>query len=243
MSALTCAWLLLAAATPSPTATPTPSPSPTPPISILLNKSVADTAPRGQNLSDVARQVKLRLPADQPRRLDNAAVKRLAEGVELTTTKARISGSVASAGSDRLDEARKKYWQQEYANALAATANLERRVTELEGEVGRLQQDFYRWDDPAYRDGVIKPALDRALQRLAEAKKELESSRDRPQEVKARAEREGALPGWFREPLPTPGAQVPPPSRYTESAPPGVTPSPVRDATPTPASRGAFGGR
>lgn len=237
MSALACAWVLLAAATPPPTATPLPSPTATPPINILLNKGGTAAMSRGQSLADVARHIKLRLPADQPRRLDNAAVKSLAEGVELTTTKGGGSGLSGGTGRVRdLDESRKSYWQQQYANALARAAAAEKRVAALEAEAARLQQDFYRWDDPAYRDGVIKPAWDRALQQLAAAKKELEEARQAPQDVMARAEREGALPGWFREPLPTPAVWVPPPlPPSSESAPPGSTPTPVRS--------GPFGGR
>ena len=39
-------------------------------------------------------------------------------------------------------------------------------IERLESEIPKLQTDFYRWDDPAYRDGVIKPKLDAALVRV-----------------------------------------------------------------------------
>ncbi|HPC83924.1 MAG TPA: hypothetical protein P5234_10960 [Thermoanaerobaculaceae bacterium] len=236
MSGLACAWLVLAAAAPSPTPTPAPTPAPTSPIGILVNKTGG--GPRGQSLAEVAKQIKLRLPADQPRRLDNEAVKALAQGVELTTTTSSGGGGAISvSGGSRAP--RKEYWQRAYAEALARIPAQEKRIAELEAETARLQQDFYRWDDPAYRDGVIKPALDRALAQLNEARKQLEAVRKRPEEVKAEAAREGALPGWFREPLPTVapgGPSAPAPS--LESAPPGVTPAPRPQATQTPAWAG-----
>lgn len=233
MSALTCAWVVLVAATPPPTVTPVPSPVPTSPINILLNKSGSTGVPRGQSLAEVARHIKLKLPADQPRRLDNAAVKSLAEGVQLTTAKpSGASGRIELPGG--VDESRKKHWQQAYADSLARIPAQERRVAELESEAGRLQQDFYRWDDPAYRDGVIKPAWDRALAQLAEAKKELESLRKGPEVLLAAAEREGVPPGWFREPLPPARAGRARPTVVEEPPVPGTTPTPRRPPTPTP---------
>lgn len=233
MSALACAWLLLAAATPPPTTTPAPSPVPTSPINILLNKSGSTGVPRGQSLAEVARHIKLKLPADQPRRLDNAAVKSLAEGVQLTTVKLAPSSGQISLPSG-FDESRKEYWQRAYADSLARIPAQEKRVADLQSEAGRLQQDFYRWDDPAYRDGVIKPAWDRALAQLAEAKRELESLRKGPEVLLAAAEREGVPPGWFREPLPPARAGRAQPTVVQETPPPGTTPTPRRPPTPTP---------
>ncbi len=239
MSALAWAGLLLAAATPTPT--PTPTPVPTSPIGILLNKGGSTSAPRGQSLAEVARHIKLKLPADQPRRLDNAAVKSLAEGVQLTTAKPAHSSGQSSLASG-FDESRKRYWQQAYAEARARIPAQEKHVADLQSEAARLQQDFYRWDDPAYRDGVIKPAWDRALAQLAEAKKELEALRKGPEVVLAAADREGVPPGWFREPLPPARAGRVQPRPPQETPPPGTTPTPRRPPTPTPIRPGGSEG-
>lgn len=223
--------LLLLAATP----TPSPSPSPTAPISLLINKGGGATVPRGQKLSDVAKHIKLNLPADQPRRLDNSDIQRLSAGVQLTTAKAQ-EGGPAQPPLD-LDESRKRYWQKRYQDAIKRSQEADARVAALQSEVARLQRDYYSRDDPAQRDGVIKPALDKALADLAAAQAQQEAAHEQPDAVLAAGHREGALPGWFRDPLPTETAaprregsaaeQAPPP-------PPGATPTKRRPPTPTP---------
>lgn len=223
--------LLLLAATP----TPSPSPAPTAPISLLINTGGGASVPRGQKLSEVAKHIKLNLPADQPRRLDNSDIQRLSAGVELTTAKAQEGDSAPPMRN--LEESRKRHWQKSYQDALKRGEAADARVAALQSEVARLQRDFYSRDDPAQRDGVIKPALDKALVDLAAAQAEQETARKQPELVLAAGQREGALPGWFREPLPTEtavprrgapqGEQVPPP-------PPGATPTRRRPPTPTP---------
>lgn len=223
--------LLLLAATPTPI--PAPLPEPTTPISVLLNKGGQASVYRGQNLSEVAKQVKLNLPADQPRRLDNSDIQRLSAGVELTSSKA-VTGPVTTPARN-LENSRKYYWQKSYLDAKKRAEEAEAAVPALQAEVARLQREFYSRDDPYQRDGVIKPALDRALADLARAQKELESARGEPDRVMASAEREGALPGWFREPLTT--RPAPPPQagvRATVPPPPGATPTKRRPPTPTP---------
>lgn len=230
MSVLLTGLLLLAA-----TPTPSPSPEPTAPISLLINKGGGAGVPRGQKLSDVAKHIKLNLPADQPRRLDNSDVARLSAGVELTTAKAQEGTPVPPPRN--LEESRKRYWQKSYQDALKRSQDADARVAALQSEVARLQRDFYSRDDPAQRDGVVKPALDKALADLAAAQAEQETARKQPDLVLAAGQREGALPGWFREPLPTETSaprragpqpeQAPPP-------PPGATPTKRRPPTPTP---------
>lgn len=226
MNAIVTAWLVLAAATPSPTPTATPTLTPIPPISILINKG-STGATRGQTLSDVARHIKLRTPDGESVVLDNDAVRRLAQGVELTSG-APASALPRVAPSSALDEARKANWQRAYADAVNRIPALEKRVAELQGEAARLQRNFYSWDDPVHRDAVIKIAWDKALADLAAAQQELEAARNGPEAVLAAADREGALPGWFREPVPTAAPTRRP--RREPTPDPGVSP----DATPTP---------
>jgi hypothetical protein len=62
-----------------------------------------------------------------------------------------------------------------------------------------MEADFYSWDDGAYRDGVIKPAWDKAREDLATARRELPLAERTLDDLPDRARRAGALPGWLRE--------------------------------------------
>ncbi len=231
---MTTAVILLAAA--GAVAAPTPTPAPTPSINILLARPDAGAPPRGDSLADVARRIKLKLPADRPRVINNEAVKQLSEGVELTMS-APAPGDAGGGvrGRESSEERKKSIWQQRYRAALDRVRRLETEVKELDSRANRLEQEFYAHDDPVYRDGTIKPAWDKALADLEKAKTDLADARKEPNDVLNAARRDGALPGWFR------GLdEAPPPSdRASEPArpnPPAATPTahrPDRFAPPS----------
>jgi hypothetical protein len=227
------ALLVLAAA-----AAPAPTPVATPSIGILLARPGAEAPPRGDSLADVAKRIKLKLPANQPRVINNEAVKQLSEGVELTMTSAATGGAGGGfRGRDSGDERKKSIWQQRYRAAVERVRRLEADVKNLESRANRLEQEFYAHDDPVYRDSTIKPAWDKSLTDLAKAKTDLEEARKEPNEVLNAGRRDGALPGWFRGLDEAPG----PANRGgDEAAAPAPPPRPV--ATPTaPPRRGARG--
>ena len=66
-------------------------------------------------------------------------------------------------------------------------------------QVEVLRRSFYDEDDPYYRDSQIKPAWDRAIQRLEEARLIAEDARQQLADLLQRGRVEGALPGWLRE--------------------------------------------
>jgi hypothetical protein len=209
---LTLITLLAMSAEPTPTPTPTATPeaTPTPAINILLKQQTAPGGSSGgQDLSQVAKRIKLKLPANQPRRLDNDAVKQLAKGVELTQVKAEPSPLAvgASAGDNREDETKQRFWVNLYQAARGYVKGLEELIPQLDGEINRLRTAFYSTDDPARRDGVIKPAWDKAVADWDQAKKDLEQARGLLGKVSDAARRDGALPGWFRG-LPEPEATL-----------------------------------
>ena len=74
-------------------------------------------------------------------------------------------------------------------------------VNELEEAASALRTRFYAEDDPFYRDGEIKPAWDRTLDRLAEARTNAVKLEDDVNEILEEGRRAGALPGWLREGL------------------------------------------
>lgn len=91
-----------------------------------------------------------------------------------------------------------KYWKHRIQTATQKVLDLEKRVDDLQSRINRLQTDFYNWDDPHYRDTVIKPALDKALQDFETAKKQLEAAREDLEGIDEEARKAGALPGWLR---------------------------------------------
>ncbi|MEM6453827.1 MAG: hypothetical protein AAF772_01905 [Acidobacteriota bacterium] len=79
-----------------------------------------------------------------------------------------------------------------WRNALDTTA-------ELELEAAALRQRFYAEDDPYVRDGQIKPAWDRTLDRLQMLRGELDSYEARIGDFLVDGRRAGIPPGWLRE--------------------------------------------
>jgi len=221
--------LLVVAAALAPQAgepSPTPTPVATAAINVLMSRPDSEAGPRGNSLSDVAKHIKLKLPANQPRVLTNASVKQLAEGVELTTGAGGSAQAAVAPLSNAGDESKKAKWQQRYRAALDRVRNLEATVKSLETQVAGLERDFYGRDDAVYRDSVIKPAWDKALADLQKARADLETARKQPDEVITAARRDGALPGWFR------GLdETPPPAAGAAPARPSTRPTPKPRST------------
>jgi len=69
----------------------------------------------------------------------------------------------------------------------------------LESRIAELRQRFYAEDDPAYRDGEIKPQWDRALADLEAARARVAQGAQEVADFLDEGRRAGALPGWLRE--------------------------------------------
>lgn len=195
--------VVLAAGAAPPPATPTPAPA-----ARLANRTSSSVQPSAGSLADLASRVKLRLPQGQQERvLTNESLKVLGAGVELTTASSAPPLEGDGGRQADADEAqRQERWQERYQEARAEADFLEQEVRRLEGEVGRLETEFYSTDDPVRRDTVVKPAWDQALTDLQVTRERLAAARSAPDEVRDEALRDGALPGWFRG-LPTPAAE------------------------------------
>ncbi|REJ82112.1 MAG: hypothetical protein DWQ36_04265 [Acidobacteria bacterium] len=92
-----------------------------------------------------------------------------------------------------------EYWRSEALRLRLAWREAYDSVPELEADAARLRNEFYAADDPFYRDREIKPAWDRTLDRIEEAKEEMQRFRDELEDLLERGRRAGALPGWLRE--------------------------------------------
>jgi predicted RNase H-like HicB family nuclease len=113
------------------------------------------------------------------------------------------SGTVTSTDPLGLDETpemaeKRRYWQGQYQRQLELIASLEQQIQVLDETIPLLWRKFYAWDDPAYRDGVIKPELDQALARRESIEERLTDARGALGGIVEAARRDGAEPGWFR---------------------------------------------
>ena len=79
-------------------------------------------------------------------------------------------------------------------------------ITTLQGQAEDLRTRFFAEDDPVRRDREIKPAWDRTLDRLDEARRSVDRAKEKLAQIQDEGRRAGALPGWLRE-----GADIQPP--------------------------------
>lgn len=72
-------------------------------------------------------------------------------------------------------------------------------VSELETRAEALRHQFYSEEDVYLRDTRVKPAWDRVLDRLEDAKRDADGGRAGLTDFLEEGRRAGALPGWLRE--------------------------------------------
>lgn len=179
-------WVVADDPTPTPTPEPTPTPTPRPATLADLAK---DRELNTEVLNDDGAIVIIKPVEDEASA--QTAPNRPADQVPglpgMTEEERRIS-----------EEEKKAYWQQEYLKQLEEINLNKRKIEILDERIPELQNKFYRWDDPAYRDGVIKPELDQAMADRERYRAELGEAQEELARIKQDARRDGALPGWFR---------------------------------------------
>lgn len=198
-SALAVAWVMVLAPTigtaSDPTPTPTLTPAPTRTPIVITNENLADYAAQGHVTS--ADSATSKAATSSQRRPVHRT------GSDATTK--RVDDAVADA-SRLANEEKRNYWRSRYEQQLDLVASIEEQIAILDREIPGLWRQFYAWDDPAYRDGVIKVQLDAALERSERLKAQLEVERANLAEIREAARKDGAQPGWFRgldRPTPT----------------------------------------
>lgn len=190
--------ILLAAAVCTLAASPRPTPTPAPVLTGGFGKTPAPegTSPKATpkkkvrltNETLVTESDKGKLSTSEVNTARTPSPRRGDEKLETT-------GPAAPAPGEG-DEA---YWRGESRRLRERVDALKETIARLEGEVTKLEADFYSWDDGAYRDRVIKPAWDKAREELATARKELPVAERELTDLPDRARKAGALPGWLRE--------------------------------------------
>jgi hypothetical protein len=194
------AWCATAA---EPTPTPTPSPTPQP-------GSLADAVRQAQSKSAGAQA------SETPIVISNANLSEYAAKGSLTEVtgsggdkgKRRPAHSSAAgtaepeaprtAAESSAEESKKSYWRSRYQEQQALVAAMKSEIEQLDKDIPGLWFDFYRWDDPVHRDGVIKPKLDQSLARRDDLAARLPAEEAKLPQILDEARRDGAQPGWFR---------------------------------------------
>ena len=120
----------------------------------------------------------------------------------VSSTGAPPPPAAASSGPDQAALSKKEMWRALYVEQQDLVQSMEQEIVRLDSEIPALWNQFYAWDDPAYRDGVIKPKLDEALANRERLEKDLAAARDKLPEILEQARRDGAQPGWFRDLVP-----------------------------------------
>lgn len=123
----------------------------------------------------------------------------------------------SSAESDR-----EKYWRDRIRYARQDWKDATEQIAVLQKQADELRRRFYSESDPIVRDGDVKPAWDRTLDRLRLTRERAEAGEREVEKILDEGRIAGALPGWLRE-----GADLEPKPRVEKA--PELTP---REPTP-----------
>ncbi|NOZ79391.1 MAG: hypothetical protein GXP48_09505 [Acidobacteria bacterium] len=158
-------------------------------------------SPRPRTLGDAARHIRLRWPRHRRVLITNKNIRSFSSRGGLTTVTSPAASTVPSPGTAVAAtpaRTKKEYWQTRYRSHLDRIAALKKRLARLDNEIPRLWNQFYAWDDPAYRDAVIKPKLDAALAARKKVKAQLLREEKALPKFFEAARRNNVPPGWFR---------------------------------------------
>lgn len=133
--------------------------------------------------------------------INNQNLAEHAAGGVLTIAHSTPEDDAAAAAEAETAEAtrREEYWRERALEIRQRWRQAFDRVPELEAKVAELRQRFYATDNPALRDGEIKPLWDKAIADLEEARYQAASGAEEVAAFLEEGRRAGALPGWLRE--------------------------------------------
>ena len=94
-----------------------------------------------------------------------------------------------------------EYWRDRARSIRSNWREAYDRIDELEADASELRRRFYAEEDVALRDRDIKPAWDRTLELLKQARNTVDRSREELAVMMEEGRRAGALEGWLREGL------------------------------------------
>ena len=123
----------------------------------------------------------------------------LAEHATGKLTIAQGSGTAAKTPPAEGPAKDERYWRDRVRALREQWAAAVDSIGELEARAANLRTRFYAQDDPYVRDGEIKPAWDKALENLDEARIRARKLEDQLAATLEEGRQAGALPGWLRE--------------------------------------------
>lgn len=184
------------AATPEPT--PAPAPTPSPSDVVVLDSGGEKEGGSTRTLAEAGRAAReQRAHAAPPAHVitDKNLKQYAAKGQITVAAPAKKAEPQPETGPVR-DET---YWRSRALEVRLRWRKAADDVKELEQSAAGWRRRFYAENDPYVRSGQIKPEWDRVLDRLEEARAEVEASRTELAELLEEGRTAGALPGWLRE--------------------------------------------
>ncbi len=203
---------------------PTPAPERGDRVVILDPGGEEETSTRG--LVEAARAEKERRAHAGPSvmSITDKNLKQYATGqLTVADPKAGTKGSPVAADPEvpLRDE---QYWRSRALEVRLRWRHSADAVKEMELAAVGWRRRFYAERDPNVRSGQIKPEWDRVLDRLEDARAEVDASKQELSELLEEGRTAGALPGWLREGVDEEPKDEPAPSNIHEViAPPVAT--------------------
>lgn len=204
------------APTPTPPAAtsgdPTPAPTPAPKLKGVVAPA-AEAGQTGKSLADVVRVSKEARKGQPPKKsLGTITNETLRKGGPTPAPGGKTAAKTPAVSAVRReptpaptydvprdDQGRSEaQWKGIMNHARSLVLDAENRVRELETKSKQLENDFYAQSDGFRRDGVIKPAWDKARDDLAQARVALDGSRKALDDLAEDARRSNTPPGWLR---------------------------------------------
>jgi hypothetical protein len=195
-------------AVPAPTPEPTPAepvPAPTPkPEEEERGDAVVVLDPGGEpessphTLVEAARAERERRAHAAPSAIviNDKNLKQHATGQLTVATPGKKTADTADPEQPVRDE---QYWRSRALEIRLRWRHAADDMKELETSANGWRRSFYAEKDPNVRNARIKPEWDRALDRLEEARTEVETAKKELADLLEEGRTAGALPGWLRE--------------------------------------------
>jgi hypothetical protein len=121
------------------------------------------------------------------------------EGDADTAPAAGASEAKDAAAPTAAEPHGEQYWRDRVLDVRTRLRDAADTIDDLEDRIATLRRRFYAEDDPYVRDGEIKPAWDRALDRLSREHRAVDRLQTELADTLEEGRRDGALPGWLRE--------------------------------------------